>query len=184
MDFLIVTQPLDDKTGASILFYNYEKSHPGSRMLMVFIDDEQQEQLDANGGFDIDVVLRQLLRTENYVDSNTYTIKRTDWASNDSTLGAWEQWQFGSTYEDWYDAAGPLGNLHLAGSAHCLEYWGFTWGAMINGIYNGEFVVNRILYPTESLDYQEPYSPCDTDSSFKTEFGRFYEANGHFFEPK
>jgi hypothetical protein len=98
-----------------------------------------------------------------------------------SFLGAWESWQFGKTYRDFFDAIQPLHDkLFFAGSGHCSRYWGFTWGAIISGATTGGLVADKLLGRTTTVP---PKSPCNEGTNHtNSEWRAFYEANA-FFEP-
>jgi len=116
--------------------------------------------------------------------SITYEFYVTDWGNNELFGGAWETWEKGVFYDSFFDAIQPEGKIHKAGSAHCLNFWGFTWGAIFNGMYHAEWVAERLANPGTALEDLEPYSPCfDLDEVTGAEMGAFYSSFGGLFEP-
>jgi len=175
--FIILANDQEDEDAT--FFFNYETVLPGSRTLWTFVREDLLQEL--GGVIDDDAVKTIISKLPGWNAGINYKWEKTDWAGDPSFGGGWEVWKFDPTknYFDYDQGIQPRGNLHVAGSPHCREFWGFTWGAVLNGIWNAEWIVNRLAGSDEI-----PYTPCeDLDIVTNGDMRRFYEKFGDLFTP-
>jgi hypothetical protein len=169
-------------------FYRNNPQYNGNNVLLSFIDRSSIEQLtggSTNGKLtreQVAVHIADLLQVaqRNGRGSVSWSFEMTNFKDDPKFLGAWESWQYGKNYYDFFDAIKPLNDkLFFAGSGHCSRYWGFTWGAIVSGATTGGLVADKVLGRTTARHK----SPCnDGNILTNSEWRAFYEANP-FFEP-
>jgi monoamine oxidase len=179
--WIVVANGKQDGKGTLWLNYNHPNLLPGSNLLMTFLDENQ---LDAMGG---SVVIPDMLEAglENLPGyENSSSSYKTDWMNDPFARGGWEIWELGKTYEDFDEAIEPQGILHLAGAAHCRNFFGFTWGAIFSGIFSAEWVAGRL--GGDTLEAAKPaFNPCfDNDGIKKAEWQGFYAPYDWFCVPQ
>lgn len=162
--------------GASSLFFNYNLVIPESNILLCFIARQQLIDLglyDENNPNDpiefqdshIQVIIRDLVNVG--FDPNEHELldwKATNWFNNKHYGGSWEYWPVDNgDYVDFDQAIQPVERLYKGGTAHCRNFWGFTWAAIMSGLWNAQWIDLRRSDPTA----EAPYTPCEVTGNFR-----------------
>ena len=78
----------------------------------------------------------------------------------------------------------PRAIVKQAGAGNCLNLWGFTWGAILSGVKEAEWIVNRMDQPGSLVEELQPYSACeDTLTVSNADYKGFYRKYADFFKP-
>lgn len=180
--WLVITNR--QKDGMGTLWFNYNIPKPGTNILLGFV---RGDMIEALGGKLNRAAIAKwsegLRKLPGWRDDITWKFDCTDWSGNPNFDGSWEYWGYqknGPNYKDLFDSIQPRGSLHLAGAAHCSRYWGFTWGAIVSGAHEAEWVARKMR---KGDSVRSPYNPCfDPGVTTNPNWRKFYQSNP-FFEP-
>lgn len=153
---------------------------------MVFLSRDQFTALDVapSGLPDLmtDDIVETIIRDlPGWDGTQKFSWDITSWKSNPLYSGGWETWEVGGTFSDYQAAIQPVQRLHKAGAAHCLNLYGFTYGAILSGLWQVEWIMNRLM--NVPVADEVPYTPCeDSGRVTNREWRQFYDKFGSLFE--